>query len=66
MLDGSPTFRQVVAVGAAIVVAVAWVLVDHPLEGPVLLTLSADHGVHYTDALAIVPLAWAWCRVVRR
>lgn len=46
-------------------VAAAWVFVSHPLEGPVLLTLSRDHGVHATDVLAAIPLALAW-RSVRR
>jgi hypothetical protein len=45
---------------AAIAVAAAWVLIDHPLEGPVVLTLSRDHGVHLTDVLSLVPLVWAW------
>ena len=49
----------------AVVVAAAWVFVSHPLEGPVLLTLSADHGVHVTDPLAFIPLVWAW-RYVRK
>jgi hypothetical protein len=44
---------------AAIGIAAAWVLVDHPLEGPVVLALSHDRGVHLTDVLAVVPLLWA-------
>jgi hypothetical protein len=54
-----------VVVIAAIAVGAAWVLIDHPLEGPVVLTLSHDHGVHLTDALALVPLVWA-CQVAAR
>jgi hypothetical protein len=65
MLGGSRRFKQVVCVVGALVVAAAWVFVDHPLEGPVVLTLSPDHGVHYSDALAIIPLVWAWRRVTR-
>ena len=65
MLGGSRRFQQVACVIGALVVAAAWVLVDHPLEGPVVLTLSSDHGVHYSDALAIIPLVWAWRRVTR-
>ena len=63
MLGGSRRFQQGVLVIGAVAVAAAWVLVDHPLEGPVMLTLTSDHGVHYTDVLAIIPLVWAWRRV---
>ena len=65
MLGGSRRFQQVASVIGALVVAAAWVLVDRPLEGPVMLTFNADHGVHYSDVLAVVPLVWAWRRVVR-
>jgi hypothetical protein len=58
-------YRDVVVVIAAIAVAAAWVLIDHPLEGPVVLTLSDDHGVHLTDVLALVPLVRAWQVAVR-
>ena len=63
--DGSPWYRDVAIVVAALAIAAAWVFVSHPLEGPVLLTLTRDHGVHETDALAILPLALAW-RSLRR
>ncbi len=49
----------------AVALAAAWVLVDHPLEGPVLVSLSSDHGIHLTDPLAIIPLVWAWRTVTR-
>jgi hypothetical protein len=55
----------VAIVAVAMAAAAAWVFVSHPLEGPVLLTLSRDHGVHATDVLAAIPLVWAW-RQVRR
>jgi hypothetical protein len=58
-------YRDAAVIIAAIAVAAAWVLIDHPLEGPVVLTLSDDHGVHLTDVLALVPLAWAWQVAVR-
>lgn len=57
---GSPWYRDVAVVAIALAAAAAWVLVSHPLEGPVLLTLSRDHGVHATDVLIVVPLAGAW------
>jgi hypothetical protein len=65
MGGGSRRVRQVVVILAALAVAAVWVLVDHPLEGPVVWSLSADHGVHVTDVLIIVPLVWAWRFVAR-
>ena len=62
---GSPWYRDVAVVAVALAAAAAWVFVSHPLEGPVVLTLSRDHGVHATDVLAAIPLVWAW-RSVRR
>jgi hypothetical protein len=32
----------------------AWVLFNGPIEGPILLTLSTDHGVTVSDLLAVV------------
>ena len=43
----------------------AWVLIPHPLEGPVLFTLSSTHGVHSGDLLGVVVAAvigWRWLR----
>ena len=65
MGGGSRRGRQVLVILVALAVAAAWVFVDHPLEGPVMLTLSTDHGVHVTDVLVVVPLVWAW-RVLTR
>jgi hypothetical protein len=31
----------------------AWVLFNGPIEGPILLTLSANHGVTVSDLLAV-------------
>ncbi len=56
---------KVAVVVVALGIAAAWVLVPHPLEGPVLVSLSDDHGIHLTDPLAFIPLVWAW-RTVRR
>ena len=63
---GGPWYRQLAIVVVALAVAAAWVLVDHPLEGPVLVSLSSDHGIHLTDPLAIIPLVWAWRTLTRR
>ena len=49
----------------AIVISAVWVLVDHPFEGPVLISLSEDHGIHLTDPLIVIPLWWAWRTVTR-
>jgi anti-sigma-K factor RskA len=65
MRGGWRRVRQVVVVLVALAVAAAWVFVDHPLEGPVVLSLSTDHGVHLTDVLIIVPLVWAWRELAR-
>ena len=32
----------------------AWVLFNGPIEGPILLTLSTNHGVTVSDLLAVV------------
>jgi hypothetical protein len=48
----------------ALAASAAWVLVDHPLEGPVLVSFG-NHGIHVTDALIVFPLAWAWRSVSR-
>ena len=45
-----------VLVGLAIVFAVAWVTIDHPLEGPVVLLIAWNHGIHLGDPLALIPL----------
>ena len=30
-----------------------WVLVPHPLEGPVVWTITDDHGVHASDLVGL-------------
>ena len=32
----------------------AWVLFNGPIEGPILLTLTANHGLTVSDLLAVV------------
>lgn len=55
-----------VAFGLGSLAAVMMVVGHQPWDGPELLGLTATHGVHLGDALAIVPfcvglgLAW-WC-----
>jgi hypothetical protein len=61
----TPWYLQVAVVAAAVAVAAVWVLVDHPLEGPVVVSLSSNHGMHLTDPLAVIPLVWAWRTVAR-
>lgn len=66
MVGESRRVGNVAVVVAAVALAGAWVVVHHPLEGPVLVSLTANHGVHDSDALAIIPLACAWWWVRRR
>jgi hypothetical protein len=61
----TPWYGRVAVVVVALAIAAAWVLIDHPLEGPVLVSLSSNHGIHLTDPLAILPLVWAWRTVTR-
>jgi hypothetical protein len=65
MSGGVRWFRQVAVVAVAVAVSAAWVLIPHPWEGPVWVRLSYNHGIHYTDALIIAPLLWAWRSVAR-
>ena len=62
---GRPWYTKLAVVAGALALAAAWVLVDHPLEGPVLVSLTNDHGIHLTDPLALIPLVWAWRTVTR-
>jgi hypothetical protein len=53
-----------IALAAVLLVVLAvWVLVPHSLEGPVLFTLSTDHGIHLGDLVGLaVALGVAWWR----
>jgi hypothetical protein len=62
---GTPWYGRVAVVVVALAIAAAWVLIDHPLEGPVLVSLSSNHGIHLTDPLAVLPLVWAWRTLTR-
>jgi hypothetical protein len=44
--------------------AVGWVLVDGPVEGPVLLVLTSSHGITVADLPAIVALVIAGVLVI--
>ncbi|MFN8051381.1 MAG: hypothetical protein U0Q22_08100 [Acidimicrobiales bacterium] len=47
---------------ASIGLGVLWLLLgDHRFAGPVLISLSRDHGIHLGDALALLPLGAGAC-----
>ncbi len=50
--------RRWVAVGL-VALAVVWVLVNGPVEGPVLLVLTQSHGVTLADLGSLAALAVA-------
>ena len=49
-----------------IVLCAVWLLVNKPLEGPVLLVLSHGHGITVSDLLAPAGVAFAAVRLYRR
>jgi hypothetical protein len=61
---GRSVATRVVLTVMLLVVLTVWVLVPHPLEGPVLFTLSEDHGVHLGDLAGLAVAAgvawWLW------
>jgi hypothetical protein len=56
--DSSKARRKWLAVGLA-AAAVGWVLINGPVEGPVLLVLTSSHGITVADLPAIVALVIA-------
>jgi hypothetical protein len=59
----------VTAFGLGVLAAAMMVAGHAPWEGPQVLTLSATHGIHRGDALALVPVligaalaGWCWTR----
>ena len=46
--------RRRAAAALLLPVSVAWVLFNGPIEGPILLTFSTDHGLTVSDLLAAV------------
>lgn len=66
-------FRRLALLGLAglsLALAVTWLgLTDHRFSGPVVTPLSANHGLHVTDALALGPAlvgVFALAQAVRR
>lgn len=59
------TARRVVAV-VLVVLAVTWILVNQPVEGPILLVVTPTHGLTVADlpslAAFAVAVALAWPR----
>ena len=55
-------FRLLLIAGALI-----WPLPDHPLQGPIIASLSFTHGAHAADLISVLGLAtaltpWRWAR----
>ena len=46
--------RRRAAAALLLPVSAAWVLFNGPIEGPILLTFSTDHGLTVSDLLATV------------
>ena len=57
--------RQRAAAVLLLPVAAAWVLFNGPIEGPILLTLSTDHGLTVSDLLAVVAVLVALVALLR-
>lgn len=51
---------------AVILLSAAWLLVDKPLEGPVLAVISHGHGITLSDLLAPAGVAFAAVLLYRR
>jgi hypothetical protein len=49
-----------------IVLCGLWLLVNKPLEGPVLVVISRDHGITLSDLLAVAGVAFAAVQLYRR
>ncbi|WP_299576209.1 hypothetical protein [uncultured Williamsia sp.] len=60
---------SIVAAVICVVVAIAWVIWNKPIEGSILLTLTPVHGVTESDLLsvaAVLVAAWTVLRVRSR
>jgi hypothetical protein len=55
---------RIAGVAAVVAVSVLWLLVNEPMEGPLLLRITATHGVHGADLAGFAGLALAAFRVV--
>lgn len=75
MVAGTPVTRRVTAgrhvaairtvAGLTVAFALAWMVVNKNLEGPVLLPLSDQHGVTLSDVPSVVAVAVAGWRLLR-
>lgn len=50
-----PGWVRALAFVGCLIVGVLWIAVSHPHEGPVLYNLTATHGIHRWDFLAVFP-----------
>ena len=57
--------RRRAAAALLLPVSAAWLLFNGPIEGPILLTLSTDHGVTVSDLLAVVAVLVALVVLLR-
>jgi len=48
-------FRVLLTAGALV-----WPLPSHPLQGPVIVSISFSHGIHAADLLSVLGLATAF------
>jgi hypothetical protein len=55
-----------IAIAALLGSALMWPFPWHGFEGPVLLPLSPEHGVHVSDLLSVAAFALACAVVVRQ
>ena len=63
--DGAMIVRRVVA-ALLVVLAVVWLFVNRPVEGPTLLVLSRNHGITAADLLSVLLVLVAVALVVPR
>ena len=57
--------REPAAIVTLLGAALVWTFIDAPMEGPVILRLSATHGVHVGDLPAFAAAAVAFVAVRR-
>ncbi len=59
--------RSRLAVAAVLLVAAAvWLLVNKPVEGPVLVTLSDSNGITVADVPSVLAVLLALALILRR
>lgn len=69
MSAGARAVAALTALGLGLVAAVMMVAGHPPWEGPTVVGLTATHGLHQGDVVALLPLAagtglawWCWTR----